>query len=157
MPETGRLNFNLGVFCQDDCKVTPRLTINAGIRYEYESPMVIANNVYSRIDPATGNLLAANINGTSRSLNINTPKLDFSPRIGVAYAITEKTILRGAYGTFYGTIFQNLGGQIAYPGYYVTCNFPTLGTAIHQPFSLSQGLPPITAQHLSNPLLPPRG
>jgi len=61
MPETGRRNFNLGVFFQDDWKVTPRLTINAGIRYEYESPMVIANNVYSRIDPATGNLLAVTI------------------------------------------------------------------------------------------------
>jgi len=151
MPETGRRNFNIGVFFQDDWKVTPRLTLNLGARYEYESPMVIANNVYSRFDPATGNLLAANINGTSRSLNINTPKLDFSPRIGMAFAITEKTVLRAAYGTFYGTIFQNLGGQIAYPGYDVTGSFPNLGTAIAQPFSLSQGLPLIAVQNLSNP------
>src|SRR5205085_5816762 len=151
MPETGRRNFNLGVFFQDDWRVTPKLTINVGTRYEYESPMVIANNVYSRFDPATGNLLAADKNGTSRSLNINTPKLDFSPRIGLAYAITDKTVFRAAYGTFYGTIFQNLGGQIAFPGYDVTGNFANLGTAVAQPFSLSQGLPLTAVQNLSNP------
>lgn len=151
MPKTGRRNFNAGVFFQDDWRVTPKLTLNLGVRYEYESPMVIANNVYSRFDPVTGNLLVADKNGTSRSLNIRTPKLDFSPRIGLAYAITDKTIFRAAFGTFYGTIFQNLGGQIAYPGYDVTGNFPNLGTAIAQPFSLSQGFPLIAVQNLSNP------
>jgi hypothetical protein len=148
---TGRRNYNLGVFFQDDWKVTPKLTLNLGIRYEYESPMTVANNIYSRIDPATGVLLAAGLNGVSRSLNINTPKGDVSPRIGLAYSVNDKTVVRVAFGTFYGTIFQNLGGQLAYPGFDNTITTNNLGTGVAQPFSLSQGLPLAPPANLQNP------
>jgi hypothetical protein len=150
MPETGRRNYNLGIFVQDDWKVTPKLVLNLGVRYEFESPMTIANDVYTRFDPNTGGLLAANINA-SRSLNVTTPKADVSPRIGLAYSLNDKTVFRAAFGTFYGTIFQNLGGQIAYPGYDVQASFNNLGTAIAQPFSLSQGLPLTAVRDLKNP------
>jgi hypothetical protein len=150
-PPTGRRNYNLGIFAQDDWKVTPKLTLNLGIRYEFESPLTIATNIYSRIDPNTGVLLAAGLNGVSRSLNINTPKADFSPRIGLAYAVDEKTVVRAAFGTFYGTIFQNLGGQLAYPGFDNTITTNNLGTAVAQPFSLSQGLPLALPPNLQNP------
>ncbi len=89
-PPTGRRNNNLGIFFQDDWKVTPRLTLNLGLRYEYESPLTIATNIYSRIDPNTGTLLAAGLNGVSRSLNITTPKGDVSPRFGLAYGSTTR-------------------------------------------------------------------
>ncbi len=154
MPPTGRRNYNLGIFFQDDWKVTPKLTVNAGIRWEYESPLTIANNVYSRFDPNTGTLLIAGKNA-SDSLNITTPKADFSPRIGLAYSINEKTVLRGAFGTFYGTIFQNLGGQVAFPGYDNNISYTNLGTAVAQPFSLSQGLPLSPASALNDPASSP--
>jgi hypothetical protein len=150
-PPTGRRNYNLGVFVQDDWKVTPRLTLNLGIRYEFESPLTIATNIYSRIDPATGNLLAAGLNGVSHSLNITTPKADVSPRIGLAYSVDEKTVIRAAFGTFYGTIFQNLGGQLAYPGFDNTITTNNLGTGVAQSFSLSQGLPLSPPPNLQNP------
>jgi hypothetical protein len=150
-PPTGRRNYNFGVFAQDDWKVTPKLTLNLGIRYEYESPLTIATNIYSRFNPSTGQLLAAGLNGVSRSLNINTPKGDVSPRIGLAYAIDDKTVVRAAFGTFYGTIFQNLGGQLAYPGFDNTITTNNLGTAVAQPFSLSQGLPLAPPPDLKNP------
>ena len=130
---------------------TPKLTLNLGIRYEYESPLTIATNIYSRIDPNTGTLLAAGLNGVSRSLNITTPKADVSPRIGLAYSIDEKTVVRAAFGTFYGTIFQNLGGQLAYPGFDNTITTNNLGTAVAQPFSLSQGIPLAPPPNLQNP------
>ncbi len=150
-PPTGRRNYNLGIFAQDDWKVTPKLTLNLGIRYEYESPMTVATNIYSRIDPATGVLLAAGLNGVSRSLNINTPKGNVSPRIGLAYSIDNKTVIRAAFGTFYGTIFQNLGGQLAYPGFDNNITTNNLGTAVAQPFALSQGLPLAPPPNLKNP------
>ena len=150
-PPTGRRNNNFGVFVQDDWKVSPKLTLNLGIRYEYESALTIATNIYSRIDPNTGILLAAGLNGVSRSLNIATPKADVSPRIGLAYSVNEKTVVRAAFGTFYGTIFQNLGGQLAYPGYDNTITTNNLGTAIAQPFSLSQGIPLAPPPNLQNP------
>jgi hypothetical protein len=146
MPPTGRRNWNLGIFGQDDYRVTPKLTLNLGLRWEYESPLTIAHNIYSRFDPATGQMLVAGVNASS-SLNINTPKNDVSPRIGLAYSIDDKTVFRAAFGTFYGTIFQNLGGQIAFPGYDNNISYNNLGTAIPQPFSLSQGFqlsPPVT-------------
>lgn len=150
-PPTGRRNYNWGIFFQDDWRVTPKFTLNAGIRYEYESPLTISNNIYSRIDPNTGQLLAANLNGVSRSLNISPPKVDISPRIGFAYSVNNKTVIRGAFGTFYGTIFQNLGGQLAYPGFDNTISYNNLGTAVAQPFSLSQGLPLAAPPNLQNP------
>jgi hypothetical protein len=150
-PPTGRRNYNIGVFAQDDWKVTPKLTLNLGIRWEYESPLTIATNIYSRIDPNTGVLLAAGLNGVSRSLNISTPKGDVSPRLGLAYSINEKTVIRAAFGTFYGTIFQNLGGQLAYPGFDNTITTNNLGTAVAQPFSLSQGIPLAPPPNLQNP------
>jgi hypothetical protein len=150
-PLTGRRNYNLGIFLQDDWRATPKLTLNLGIRYEYESPLTIATDIYSRIDPDSGQLLAAGLNGVSRSLNISTPKADVSPRIGLAYSVNSKTVLRAAFGTFYGTIFQNLGGQLAYPGFDNTVTFNNLGTAIAQPFALSQGLPLAPPPDLQNP------
>ena len=140
MPPTGRRNWNLGFFAQDDYKVLPNLTLNIGVRYEYESPLKIAHNIYSRFDPASGQMLVAGLNA-SASLNIQTPKNDISPRIGFAYAVDQKTVIRGAFGTFFGTIFQNLGGQVAFPGYDNNISYNNLGTAIPQPFSLSQGFP----------------
>ena len=153
-PETGRRNYNLGFFFQDDWKFNQKLTLNLGVRYEYESPLTIATNIYSRIDPATGVLLAAGINGTSNSLNIATPTENFSPRIGAAYSFNNKTVIRAAFGTFYGTIFQNLGGQLAYPGFDNTISYNNLGTAVAQPFSLSQGMPIQPASNLNAPFGP---
>lgn len=154
MPPTGRRNWNLGIFGQDDWKVTPKLTLNLGIRWEYESPLTIAHNIYSRFDPATGQMLAAGLNASS-SLHINTPKNDFSPRIGLAYSVDSKTVIRAAFGTFFGTIFQNLGGQIAFPGFDNNIQYNNLGTAVPQPFVLSQGLPLSPAVVTTDPRLSP--
>ncbi len=80
-----------------------------------------------------------------------TPKADISPRIGLAYSVDDKTVVRAAFGTFYGTIFQNLGGQLAYPGFDNTITTNNLGTAVAQPFSLSQGIPLVPPPDLKNP------
>ena len=151
MPENGRRNYNIGVYTQDDWRAFPRLTINAGLRYEYESPMTVANNIYSRFDPNTGQLLVAGINASS-SLNIVTPKADISPRVGLAFSVNDKTVIRAAFGTFYGTLFQNLGGQVAFPGYDVVDTYFQPATAVAQPFSLSQGFPLNATRDLRNPL-----
>jgi hypothetical protein len=154
MPATGRRNFNIGVFAQDDWKITPKLTINAGLRWEYESPLTIAHNIFSRMDPTTGVMLVAGQNA-SASLNAPTPKADLSPRIGLAYSVNDKTVIRAAFGTFYGTIFQNLGGQIAFPGYDNNISYNNLGTGTAQPFSLSQGFQLQPAANGGNPALAP--
>ncbi|HXC94359.1 MAG TPA: TonB-dependent receptor [Edaphobacter sp.] len=154
MPATGRRNYNVGIFAQDDWKIIPKLTINVGLRWEYESPLTIAHNIFSRMDPTTGVMLVAGQNA-SASLNAPTPKADFSPRIGLAYSLNDKTVVRAAFGTFYGTIFQNLGGQIAFPGYDNNISYNNLGTGIAQPFSLAQGFQLQPAANGGNPALAP--
>lgn len=149
-PATGRRNYNLAFYVQDDWQATPKLTLNVGLRYEYESLMTIDNDVYSRLDPETGRLLVANQNA-SRSLDLDDDKLNFAPRVGVAYALDDKTVLRSAFGIFYSQIFSNLGGAAQYPGFTVTEEFSNLGVGIPQSFTLNQGHPLSAVQDLNDP------
>jgi hypothetical protein len=149
-PPAGRRNRNVGVFVQDDWKVTPKLTLNLGVRYEYEAPMTSSNKIYSRVDTATGQVLFADINA-SPSLNLSASKFNFAPRVGVAYSITPKTVIRSGFGMFYSQIFSDLGAQVLFPGYTISQSFGSLGTGVAQPFSLSQGMPLVAVQDLHNP------
>jgi hypothetical protein len=149
-PLIGRRNYNLGLYVQDDWKVKPNLTLNLGLRWEYESPMTTANNEYSRIDPTTGTVLFAGKNA-SDSLNLSTSRRNFGPRIGVAYTPIPKTVIRSGFGIFYAGVFSDLGGQVLFPGYTVVQSFPNLGTGVAQPFSLSQGMPAVVTNNVQNP------
>ena len=149
-PLTGRRNYNLGGYVQDDWRVNAKLTVNAGIRWDYEAPMSVVNDIYSRFDPTNGNLLVAGKNA-SDTLNLTTSKHNFQPRIGIAYTLNSKTVIRSASGIFYSQVMSNLGSSVQYPGYDVVQSFPQPGTGLAQPFSLSQGMPLIAVQDLSNP------
>jgi hypothetical protein len=149
-PPAGRRNYNLGIFLQDDWKATRKLTLNFGLRWEYESPMTSSNNIYSRVDPATGQVLFAGIN-SSDSLGLVSKKTNFAPRIGLAYSVDPKTVVRTGFGIFYSQLFSDLGAQVLFPGYTISQAFTNLGTGIPQPFTLSQGMPLIATQNLTNP------
>jgi hypothetical protein len=149
-PLIGRRNHNLAAFVQDDWKIRPNLTLNIGLRWEYESPFTAANNEYSRIDPTTGVVLFAGQNA-SDTLNLTASKLNFAPRLGVAWSPIQRTVIRAGFGMFYAGIFSDLGGQVLFPGYTVVQSFASLGTGIAQPFSLSQGLPLEATNNVSNP------
>ena len=149
-PITGRRNYNIGAFVQDDWKVNSRLTVNLGLRWEFESPMTIANGMYSQISPFTGRLLVANKNA-SETLDLVGARKNFAPRVGFAYSVDKRTVVRSAFGMFYGQIFSNLGGQVLYPGFTVQQQYNDLGPGVAQPFKFYQGNPINASLNLDDP------
>jgi hypothetical protein len=135
-----RFNYNLGLFFQDDWKLTQKLTLNIGLRYEFETKQAVKNNVYSRVDLSSGQLLVAGRNA-SRNLNLNNDLRNFGPRVGLAYAITPRTVLRAGFGTFYSNLWVNNGELVAYTGWTNAQAFVDQGVGRAQPFTFRQGFP----------------
>ena len=129
-----------GFFVQDDWRVNRRLTLNMGLRYEvegalterfnrsvrgfdesYVQPIEAAARARYAANPTAevpasafnvrGGLLFAGVDGQPRGL-YETPKDSFMPRFGAAYRLTERTVLRGGYGIFYGFLGQRRGDVI---------------------------------------------
>lgn len=144
-PPQRRRNYNSSFFVQDDWKINQKLTINLGLRQEFESSIKVVGNTYSRFDPTTGVLLVAGKNADS-TLNTHTPKFNLGPHVGFAYVPRNGTVVRGGFAIVYGQIFSNLGSQVNSPGYDIITNYNNQGTGKAQPFSLSQGMP-LTAQY----------
>lgn len=122
---------DLAGFFQDDIQVSSRLTINAGLRYEYFGPPVEINGFLSNFDPSiataqvpasgsfSGFVLSSNFKGTAPSgVTIahnagmwNSDYHDLGPRLGFAYRLTNNPtlVLRGGYGIYY----ERLSGELA--------------------------------------------
>jgi len=93
-------NSEYGFFLQDDWRVKPKLTLNLGVRYDYQS---IAQPPIQNPNAA---LLAAGFDTSFRPSDKN----NIAPRLGFSYAFDEKTVLRGGYGMFYGRTTAILTG-----------------------------------------------
>jgi hypothetical protein len=89
-------------FINDSYRIRPRLTLNAGLRYEYNSPPVDAEDRANVYDVSTRNLVHVGTHGVPRS-GFEPDKNNFAPRVGFAWTIgaEEKTVLRGGYGIYY--------------------------------------------------------
>ncbi len=86
-------------FLQDDWKVSSKLILNLGVRYDIFDPPVEKRNRFANFDPNTNQMIYAGVNGTSRAAGLQTRYLNFAPRVGFAYDLTGsgKTVIRGGY------------------------------------------------------------
>ncbi len=140
-------NWEQGYFAQDDWKVNSRLTLNLGLRYDLITPFIEKNDILVNFDPnltdplngqkgvfvipsdktipyldtrivSYGYVTAAQTHeGIGRGL-IRTDKNNFAPRLGVAWAIGDKSVIRGGYGFFYPTsAAQGIRDPIATNGF----------------------------------------
>jgi hypothetical protein len=106
-PRTGLRNTYYNFFIQDDARVTRKLTLNMGLRYQYETSPADVNDRQSNFDIDTGTVDRP---GTQL---MNMPATNFGPRFGFAYSVFDsgRTVLRGAYGIYYmnfnATLVQN--------------------------------------------------
>ncbi|HWD99464.1 MAG TPA: TonB-dependent receptor, partial [Bryobacteraceae bacterium] len=117
-----------GVFFQDDFRITPKLTLNLGLRYEYETGLKsptntliagfnpsVANPIQSQVSGITTNgvLEYAGQNGYGNEATHPTGT-KFGPRVGFAYALDSKTTIRGGYGLFWAPFAFSLYTPIGY-------------------------------------------
>jgi hypothetical protein len=117
----GKQNYNAG-YANDTFHATSALTLNLGLRYEYQSPWSERFNRQSYFDPNAINPLTTGVAGGpvpgavelvdtpgvhSSRYNINPLYTMFAPRVGFAYSIDPKTVLRGGYGLFWIPIDAN--------------------------------------------------
>ncbi len=124
-----------GVFVQDDYRVNNRLTVTAGLRYEYEGGLheahdryavgfdqTVTNPISNTSGVSTkGGIMYAGVNGYPSSC-CDLSKTKFAPRIGVAYSITPKVVARAGYGIFYPPIYYTSNASYA-PGYTATTSY----------------------------------
>jgi hypothetical protein len=119
-------NFYLAGYAQDDWRVNQKLTLNLGVRYDFETPRTERYNRMNYFDPTapsplaqqvpafprlTGGVVFAGVDGNSRyqyEKDIN----NIAPRLGLAYQLNSKTVIRAGYGHFFGQSPQQAQGTI---------------------------------------------
>jgi hypothetical protein len=170
-------------YIQDDWRVTRRLTVNVGLRYEYESPTTerynrsirgfdftaqspiaaqakanYAKNPIPEVPVSQfnvlGGLLFAGVNGQPRGL-WNADRNNFAPRVGIAYQLNQKTVLRAGYGIFYDVLGIDRQ-QVNQGGFNQSTNLTpstdngrTYQATLSNPFPLGLQVPPGASGGLS--------
>jgi len=128
-PDMDVTNWEQGYFFQDDWKVKPNLTLNLGVRYETVSPWIDKHNILLNFDPTFANNTGRFIVPTEGTISyldpripatlptvtaaqsglgigrglVRTDKNNFAPRVGFAWAIGSKSVIRGGYGIYFPT------------------------------------------------------
>lgn len=133
---------SFGFYAQDDWRVSRRLTLNLGLRYDYVTSFKEKNGRISSWDPLTGEVIYPENTSlnyidvstgqlvpynppfpyrfTSNSGILDPDKMNFAPRFGFAWQVTPKTVVRGAYGIFNimtasrPALLQNLNAPFAF-------------------------------------------
>lgn len=124
-------------YIQDDFKVNQKLTLNLGLRYEFGTPYYEKNNRLSNYDPVTNSIILAK-DGSLYDRGLVDPDFNnFGPRIGFAYNLFDKTVIRGGYGLGYA--YLNRLGSADILG----TNFPIITRA-----AVAQGAPDLALNPL---------
>jgi Carboxypeptidase regulatory-like domain/TonB dependent receptor-like, beta-barrel len=100
-------NIFMGLYVQDDWKLHPRVTLNFGLRYELDTSPIEIDDKMKFFDASSGTVKVVGQDaGVPRSIVPNDLN-NFAPRIGVAFKLSEKTVLRAGYGVYYDLVNWN--------------------------------------------------
>jgi hypothetical protein len=98
-------------FVGDDWRLSPKLTLNLGLRYDFITPALEAENNQLNFDPAgSGSVFAATDGSLEERGLVRPDKNNLAPRIGIVYQASETLVLRGGYGIFYN-LFDRIGSE----------------------------------------------
>ena len=143
-------------FGQDTWKKSPKLTLNYGLRWELIFPETVKDSEGGLLNLETGEIFVAGVGEVDNHFNVEPTYTAFAPRVGIAYQLTDKTVIRAGYGRsfdigVFGSIF----------GHSVTQNLPVLSAqnlttdSFNRVFTLASGPPaPLFPAVPSNGRLP---
>ncbi len=97
-------------YVQDDFKMSDKLTLNLGVRYEFATPQWDRDNKLANFDPLTGSMIFAKSGSLYDRALVHPNYNNWAPRVGFAYQVAPKTVIRSAYGISY-VQFNRLGGE----------------------------------------------
>jgi hypothetical protein len=160
-----------GGFAQDDWRISSKLTVNYGLRLEHERGLSEENNNFTvGFDPAmtsvltattipadpvagtparsvTGGLMYAGVDG-NKTYQGNAPGVKWSPRVGAAYSLNSKTVIRGGYGLFWApfnypapSTSTNNYGQVGFSQNTLLSSSRSNPTSLSDPFPTGTALP----------------
>ncbi len=153
-------NSYYGFFVSDSWKLSRKLTIELGLRYELQTPYWENRNLQGSFDlnaaSATFGTVVPAKSGSWRERSFNNLDTNnWAPRLGFAYQLTSKTVLRAAGGVFYGGPgYQGIGVMgPANPPFFMNVTLPTANTAAVSQMVLSNGFPTglLSPRNLANP------
>jgi hypothetical protein len=101
-------------YVQDDFKVNSKLTLNLGLRYELATPFYERDNLLSGLDLTTNTLVAAKSGSFFDRSRVNLDTNNLAPRLGFAWNVMPKTVLRGGYGTGFNSFNRTGTSYLAY-------------------------------------------
>ena len=139
VPITAARQWRTSEYAQDNWRLTDKLTLNLGLRYEIYSPPVDLNNVSRTLDYSSGQPVLTPAPGQRLNNLWTITHKDIAPRLGFAYNVLKGTVLRGGFGlTYFGGQFDNIN--------ILQLNPPTAGslTITNPRNSGSDGLPVAT-------------
>jgi hypothetical protein len=131
------------MYFADDFRVTKKLTINYGLRWDYFSPPDEAFNRWSNFSPATGAYLVAGVNGVNQNAGVLKYWPNFGPRLGFAYQVAPHTVFRGGVGLFYNASGSESGNMRLARNLPFGLTLQTTPGDVTVGPTVSQGFPPL--------------
>jgi hypothetical protein len=130
-------SYSLGFYAQDDWRITPKLTVNIGLRYDIDAPRVEEHNRQNSFDPTVTNPISgtagiitfSGLNGVSKYAN-NWDYHNIGPHLGFAYTTNRTTVLRGGAAILYPGEYDQATPIVAYTGFakQISLSSPNAGT-----------------------------
>lgn len=140
-------NWQNGLYIRDQWQATRRLTLSYGVRWEYYPMPTRPDRGVENYDPKTDKMLICGVGNIPGDCGISVSKLLFSPRIGVAYRITDTFVMRAGYGINYDPFPL---AKTTLDNYPVMLALSLSGANSFVPAgTLAQGIPPLVSPDIS--------